>query len=185
MIMVLVCIRKHASNPSSASGTRCSAGATRPPGGGHHVEMPRLPNTTRPGHGIRALLVTAVIAAAAPAGGAPEGAWSEVTGQRAAKSVLNRAGTTIKSVDGLPLSDKTARVRPGVHTLTVQWQPNKGLRTSDRVLRLDMKPCRRYYVHAQFASPGSTLWQPVVERAEEIAGCRVPAALLPPAEDAR
>jgi hypothetical protein len=112
--------------------------------------------------------------------------WSEVTGQRAAKSVLNRAGTTIKAVDGRPLLQGLARVTPGPHAVTVHWLPKKGLSTSDRVLRLDMKPCRRYFVHAQFASPGSTLWQPVVDKVEAIPGCEVPgAAALPPPESPR
>lgn len=127
------------------------------------------------------LLLAGIMVPAGPACAAPGEPWSEVTGQRAAKSVQNRAETTIKAVDGRPLLEGVARVRPGRHSLTVHWLPKKGLRTSDRVLRLDLKPCRRYFVHAQFASTGSTLWQPVVDKVEEIPGCSAPAGPdLPP-----
>ena len=101
--------------------------------------------------------------------------WGEVTGERLTHST-NRAATTIKNVDGLGIAERQPRVRPGMHTITVHWTPKGSLKTSDRTLRVDIKACKRYYINAQFASPGSSLWQPVVDRIDDIPGCKVPGA---------
>lgn len=124
---------------------------------------------------MRYLLAFAgVIIAANPAAAAEKGnIWSEITGERFSHSSLNRSGTLIKMIDGYPTIDRKPRMKPGPHILVVQWIPKKGLRTSDRTLRLDMKPCKRYYVNAQFSSPGSALWQPIVDKVEDIAGCNL------------
>lgn len=128
---------------------------------------------------MRYLLAFAgAIIAATPAAAAERGiTWSEITGERFSHSSLNRSGTLIKMIDGYPTIDRKPWMKPGQHTLVVHWVPKKGLRTSDRTLRLDMKPCKRYYVNAQFASPGSALWQPVVDKVEDIAGCKLPPAV--------
>ena len=101
--------------------------------------------------------------------------WGEVTGERLTHST-NRAATTIKNIDGLGIAERQPRVRPGTHTITVHWTPRGSLKTSDRTLRLEVKACKRYYINAQFASPGSSLWQPVVDRIDDIPGCKVPGA---------
>jgi hypothetical protein len=122
------------------------------------------------------MLIASLAYAAAPPKGLP---WSEITGERQSRSTLNRAGTVIKMVDSTPVIDRDIRLRPGLHVVVVQWRPRTGLRTSDRTLRVDLRPCKRYFVTAQFASPGSTLWQPVIDRTEDIYGCKVPVDLPP------
>ena len=112
-------------------------------------------------------------------GAAPAaGPWGEITGERLTHST-NRAGTTIKTIDGLGVVERQPRLRPGMHTIVVHWTPKGGLKTSDRTLRLDVKACKRYYINAQFASPGSSLWQAVVDKVEDIPGCKLPG---PPGE---
>lgn len=107
----------------------------------------------------------------ANAGVPATGVWGEITGERQSHSTANRAGTTIKMIDGSAVLERQPRVRVGSHTIIVHWTPKRGLRTSDRTLRLDVRSCKRYYVNAQFASPGSSLWQPVVDKVEDIPGC--------------
>jgi hypothetical protein len=130
-----------------------------------------------PGAGVAIAAGFATTLLALPAVGAPAGAWSEITGERQTKSALNRAGTVVKLIDHQRVVERQPRVRPGFHVVVVQWVPRTGLTRSERTLRLDMKPCKRYYVHAQFASPGSSLWNPVIDKVEDIPGCRVPAAV--------
>ncbi|HZQ62706.1 MAG TPA: hypothetical protein VFC24_15235 [Casimicrobiaceae bacterium] len=112
----------------------------------------------------------------ASAGAPPAGAWGEITGERQSHTSANRAATTVKMIDGSAVVERQPRVRPGMHSVVVHWTPKRGLHTSDRTLRIDVKPCKRYYVNAQFASPGSTLWQAIVDRIEDIPGCKLPSA---------
>lgn len=121
-----------------------------------------------------ALTITPALAATAAL---KASAWSEITGERFSHSTLNRSGTVIKMIDGHPASERKPRVPSGQHTLTVQWIPKKGLRNSERTLRVDTKPCKRYYVNAQFSSPSSALWQPVVDKVEDIPGCTLAPAV--------
>jgi len=129
---------------------------------------------------VAALLVAA--GGPARAASVPAGPWGEITGERQAHANTNRAGTTIKMIDGAPVLERQPRVRPGMHTVIVHWTPKGGLRTSDRTLRLDVKPCKRYYVNAQFASPGSTLWQAIVDKVEDIPSCKLPGGSEPAAK---
>ena len=39
-------------------------------------------------------------------------------------------------------------------------------------LNLDLEPCKRYYLNAQFENPVDRTWKPVVDYVESIAGCR-------------
>jgi hypothetical protein len=43
-------------------------------------------------------------------------------------------------------------------------------------MQLDIAPCKRYYLNAQFESGGGVDWKPVVDYVEPIAGCKVAAA---------
>jgi hypothetical protein len=42
-------------------------------------------------------------------------------------------------------------------------------------MQLDIAPCKRYYLNAQFASGGGVDWTPVVDYVETVPGCKVPA----------
>ena len=39
-------------------------------------------------------------------------------------------------------------------------------------MNLDLEPCKRYYLNAQFDNPVERTWKPVVDYVEPIAGCR-------------
>lgn len=106
------------------------------------------------------------------AGTPPAAPWGEITGEHTSHTLSNRAGTTIKTIDGLAVVERQPKVRPGIHSVVAHWTPKRGVKTSDRVVRIDVKPCKRYYVNAQFASAGSSLWQAVVDRIEDIPGCK-------------
>ena len=43
-------------------------------------------------------------------------------------------------------------------------------------MTLDLEPCKRYYLNAQFANPVAPTWTPVVDYVEPIAGCKLAAA---------
>jgi hypothetical protein len=119
-----------------------------------------------------ALAALLLAAPSARAAAAPAVGWSEITGERGSHASANRGPVTIRRVDGQPVVDRRARYAPGPHVVIVQWMPKRGLRTSDRTLRLDLKACKRYVINAQFASQGSSLWQAVVDRVDDIPGCR-------------
>ena len=123
---------------------------------------------------LSTILTTALFAAAATgsAGTPPGGPWGEISGERQTHASTNRAGTTLKSIDGIAVVERQPKVRPGMHIVIVHWTPKRGLKTSDRTLRIDVKPCKRYYVNAQFASAGSSLWQAVVDKIEDIPACK-------------
>ena len=43
-------------------------------------------------------------------------------------------------------------------------------------MMLDVEPCKRYYINAQFENPITPTWTPVIDYVESIAGCQVPGA---------
>ena len=105
--------------------------------------------------------------------------WSEVTGQRYNVTISNRRPAIIDRVDdrGSFPDPRVIRMTPGEHRLVVQgpapgWIGGPPL----HVMMLDAKPCKRYYVNAQFASPIQQEWTPVVDYVENIAGCQVAGA---------
>jgi hypothetical protein len=50
----------------------------------------------------------------------------------------------------------------------------KGVAGSDAKFAIDLEPCKRYYVNAQFESGSGADWQPVVAFVEGVTGCKVP-----------
>ncbi|MGH8798717.1 MAG: hypothetical protein ACREX7_00620 [Casimicrobiaceae bacterium] len=101
--------------------------------------------------------------------------WSEVTGSRYHRAILNRRPAIIKSVDGKDYVDRVVKIEPGKREITVQSLNRKGFRGSDAQMQLDIAPCKRYYLNAQFASGVGVEWKPVVDYVEPIAGCKVDA----------
>ncbi|MGH8714142.1 MAG: hypothetical protein ACREYB_09060, partial [Casimicrobiaceae bacterium] len=97
--------------------------------------------------------------------------WSEVTGSRYHRAILNRRPAIIKSVDGRDYVDRIVKIEPGKREITVQSPNRKGFRGSDAKMQLDIAPCKRYYLNAQFASGVGVEWKPVVDYVEPIAGC--------------
>ncbi|HEY7943936.1 MAG TPA: hypothetical protein VIH15_05490 [Casimicrobiaceae bacterium] len=102
--------------------------------------------------------------------------WSEVTGSRYHRAILNRRPAIVKSVDGRDYLDRIVKIEPGKREITVQSPSRKGFRGSDAQMQLDIAPCKRYYLNAQFASGAGVEWKPVVDYVEPIAGCKVDTA---------
>ena len=105
--------------------------------------------------------------------------WSEVTGQRFNVTIVNRRPAIIDRVDdrGAFTDPNLIRVEPGMRRLVVQgpapgWAGGPPL----HVMMLNVEPCKRYYINAQFANTITQEWAPVVDYVESISGCPLPAA---------
>ena len=118
----------------------------------------------------------AVLAIPAVLGGCAtwSGPWSEVTGQRFNHAVADRRQAEIVSVGGRTMwaSEPVLKVEPGRQRVVVASLPhagNPGGRQQD--FTLDIEPCKRYYINAQFENALSPRFEPVVDAVQGIAGC--------------
>ena len=105
--------------------------------------------------------------------------WSEVTGHRyVANSTLFRRPAIIEHVDdqGAFPSDPI-KVAGGMHRIQVS-APVPGWRGGSdiKVMNLELQPCKRYYINAQFENNVSQNWTPVIDYVDPIAGCTVVAS---------
>jgi hypothetical protein len=100
--------------------------------------------------------------------------WSEVTGSQWARTQLNLTGAIIKSIDGKTETDRVVKAEPGKHAIVVQSPTRKGFSGTDAAIELDLAPCKRYYINAQFKSGTGRDWEPVLAMVETIAGCKIP-----------
>ena len=109
--------------------------------------------------------------------------WSEVTGARYSRVTMNRSPAIIKSIDGRNYTTRVIKIEPGKRTVVVQAPPRQGLPGIDKNLPLDIAPCKRYYINAQFDSSVGPQWKPVIAYVERIAGCKItkPVPASPPA----
>lgn len=105
--------------------------------------------------------------------------WSELTGQRYNVTITNRRPAIIDRVDdrGAFTDPNLIRVEPGEHRLVVQgpapgWPGGPPL----HVMMLNVEPCKRYYINAQFDSTIGQQWTPVVDYVQPIGDCVVPGA---------
>jgi hypothetical protein len=98
---------------------------------------------------------------------------SEVTGARYYRTEMNRSEAIIIAVDGSSSLQKTIKVDPGQRNIDLQALPVGGFRQGEkRTMKLDVKPCTRYYVNVQRPNALSQDWEPVVDFQEPIAGCK-------------
>ena len=101
--------------------------------------------------------------------------WSEITGQRYVPGALFRRPAIIEHIDnqGAFASDPI-RVEGGMHQIEIS-APVPGWRGGSdiKVMDLDMQPCKRYYINAQFENNVSQKWKPVIDYVDPIAGCSV------------
>jgi hypothetical protein len=103
--------------------------------------------------------------------------WSEISGERYYNvTTLHRRAAIIERVDGYSAyAQYPIKVEPGPHEIVMQgatsrWAGGTALHT----MTLDLEPCKRYYLNAQFDNPATTpTWRPVVDYVESIAGCGV------------
>jgi len=105
--------------------------------------------------------------------------WSELTGQRYNVTIPNRRPAIIDRVNdqGAFPDPNLIKVEPGEKRLVVQgpapgWAGGPPL----HVMMLNVEPCKRYYINAQFENTITQAWTPVVDFVEPIGGCLVPGA---------
>src|SRR2546423_14205101 len=97
--------------------------------------------------------------------------WSELSGARYYRARMNREPAIIKSVDGRSYLNRVVKIAPGKHDIVVQSPSRRGWRGSDRSMSVDIAPCQRYYINAQFVSGVGPDCDPVVAKVENIGGC--------------
>jgi len=104
--------------------------------------------------------------------------WSEVTGERYSRVVVDRYPTVIKRVDEQGgFTRFPTSIEPGKHRLVLQPRDaGRFIGATEMAFSLDAAPCRRYYVNAQFKNSIQPEWAPVIDYIEEIVGCKVDAA---------
>lgn len=100
--------------------------------------------------------------------------WSELSGQLWSRTYINRTPAIIKRVDDRDWLQRKVKSEPGKRRVVVQSPQRKGFDGTDIVLDMDLEPCQRYYVNAQFENGVGTKWTPVVAWVEPIAGCKLP-----------
>lgn len=110
--------------------------------------------------------------ASAPERGGPT--WSEVSGVLYHRTHINRAPAIIKQIDGVHRTQKPVKSEPGMHQIVIQSPSRRGFQGSDRTMNLNLEPCKRYYVNAQFESGTGPRWEPVLAEVETTAGCKLP-----------
>ena len=99
--------------------------------------------------------------------------WSEITGTRYYRTVTNRAPAIIKSIDGRNYTDRIVKIEPGHRTVVVQSPSRGGFPGQNKTLTMDIAPCKRYYINAQFDSSVGPDWKPVIAYIERISGCKI------------
>lgn len=104
--------------------------------------------------------------------------WSEVTGERYNVTFLNRRPAVIEKVDGYSAYPSyPIKLDPGKHEIEL-GAPARGFPGGAPLhsMTLNLEPCMRYYLNAQFPNRVEIKWQPVVDYVEPIAGCKTSVA---------
>ena len=106
--------------------------------------------------------------------------WSEVTGYRYPSAAAHqfRRPAIVEHVDSQgSFATDPIRVDPGTHRIELS-APTPGWRGGSdlKVMMVDMEPCKRYYINAQFETNVTIEWKPVIDYVDTIAGCTVVAA---------
>ena len=99
--------------------------------------------------------------------------WSEVTGVRYNRAIADRWPARIVAAGSDSVFSVPYKVVPGTYTLAVESPRHSGFAGTIQEMKLNIEPCKRYYINAQFQDPVRPEWSPVVDEAEPIAGCRV------------
>jgi len=99
--------------------------------------------------------------------------WSEVTGVRYNRAIADRWPARIVAVGSDSVFSVPYKVVPGTYTLAVESPRHSGFAGTIQEMKLNIEPCKRYYINAQFQDPVRPEWTPVVDEVESIVGCRV------------
>ncbi len=99
--------------------------------------------------------------------------WSEVTGVRYNRTIAERFPARIVAIGNNAITPYPIKVVPGQYDVHVESPPHGNFAGTTRTLPLNIEPCKRYYINAQFQDPVRPEWTPVIDEVESIAGCRV------------
>ncbi len=99
--------------------------------------------------------------------------WSEVSNRRYfnTTTLYLRPAIIERIDDQAAFAQFPIKVDPGKHVITVQGpyrQPGGGYL---KTIMVDMEPCKRYYINAQFINNVTPDFEPVVNYVEPISGC--------------
>jgi len=102
--------------------------------------------------------------------------WSEVTGERFNLAIADRRQVEIVSVGGRTSwwsNDQPLKVEPGLRQrIVVASLGHAGFAGGrQEEILVDLEPCKRYYINAQFDNRISPRFEPVVDAVQGIAGC--------------
>jgi hypothetical protein len=99
--------------------------------------------------------------------------WSEVTGVRYNRTIADRWPARIVAVGNNSVFTVPYKVAPGTYTIAVESPRHSGFAGTIQDMQLNIEPCKRYYLNAQFQDPVRPEWTPVVDEVESIVGCRI------------
>jgi hypothetical protein len=103
--------------------------------------------------------------------------WSELTGARYNRAIEYRLPTIITRVDDQgAFASQPIKVEPGMHMVRVQGTLPGWAGYTYREMNLDIQPCKRYYLNAQYENLINPNFTAVIDDVEEIAGCKVTVA---------
>ena len=119
---------------------------------------------------VRVLAIAAIALAGCQTWGPT---WSEVTGVRYNRTIADRWPARIVAVGNNSVFTVPYKVTPGTYTVAVESPRHSGFAGTMQDMQLNIEPCKRYYINAQFQDPVRPEWTPVVDEVESIVGCRV------------
>lgn len=132
-------------------------------------------NPSISGTALTALISTTIVVLGACASASDNFHYSQVVGDRYFKTNIDTYPVDIAAVDGRNyLGRMPVLVDPGVRQIVVQGPPTVVDLRLTRDIALDVKPCTRYYLVAQKASPLENDFEVRVDFEQPIAGCTPP-----------
>ena len=99
--------------------------------------------------------------------------FSEVSGDRFNQAPVDRRAVNIVSVGNTSgwANNSPVQVEPGLHRVVITSRNHRGFQGRTVAFDLNVEPCTRYYINAQFANPVTPDFVPVIDHQETIAGC--------------
>ena len=122
------------------------------------------------------LLLMAALASAAPLAWA--GPYDQPYGviETGDKSEVRKHATVaISKIDGQSTRNprRPDPVAPGKHSVDISFTSARAVVGDDlKTIEIDVEPCKRYRVVAQYTTPTSGKWEPVVQSVENIGECQ-------------
>jgi hypothetical protein len=100
-------------------------------------------------------------------------AWSEVSNLRYYNTTtMHLRPAIIERIDDqAAFAQMPIKVEPGKHVIVVQGPYNQAGGGYLKTITVDMEPCKRYYINAQFVNNVTPDFEPVVSYVEDLTGC--------------